>query len=239
MFCTQCGSPLPDSAAFCPACGAKAGAAEAAVPEACTACGSRSLRKIRKGVYLCEYCGSRFFAGGQDAVPGEAEAEADLLALFMLASEHEQKDDIAGELRILLKGLDLLPDNATLLLKLGRAHWRLGQNRQALEYFRQAAQVSPENPVIYINMANIYLTQGQYAEARPLYERSLAIMEADPLSATANDIAVSYGNYGNCLGKMGDRKGAKKYLSIAKKKGYNPESLANVCRQLGLNPRWL
>lgn len=25
----------------------------------------------------------------------------------------------------------------------------------------------------------------------------------------------------------------------AKKKGYNPESLANVCRQPGINPRWL
>ena len=88
-------------------------------------------------------------------------------------------------------------------------------------------------------MGNICLTQGQYADAKLLYEKGLAIIEADPLSATGNDIAVAYGNYGNCLGRMGDLKGAKKYLSIAKKRGYNRDSLANVCRMLGLNPRWL
>ena len=239
MFCIQCGSALPEGAAFCPACGAKTGVSEGAAPDACSACGSRSLRKIRKGTYLCEYCGSRFFADGQDTADGEEEAEVELLALFALASEYEQKDDIAGELRILLKGLDLAPENPTLLLKLGRAYWRFGQNRKALEYFRQAERLDPNNPVVSINMGNICLTQGQYADAKLLYEKGLAIIEADPLSATGNDIAVAYGNYGNCLGRMGDLKGAKKYLSIAKKRGYNRDSLANVCRMLGLNPRWL
>ena len=239
MFCIQCGSALPEGAAFCPFCGTKAGVSGETAPDACPACGSRGLRKVRRGTYLCEYCGSRIFSAGHDAAGGEEETETELLALFELSMEHEQRDDISGELRILLKGLDIDPENVTLLLKLGRAYWRLGMNKKALEYFRKAERLDPDNPVTYINMGNIHLTQGQYAEAKPLYEKGLAIMESDPLSALGNDIAVSYGNYGNCLGKLGDIEGAKKYLSIARKRGYSRESLANVCRQLGLNPKRL
>ena len=239
MFCIKCGAALPNGADFCPKCGTRTGASDRTPPESCTACGSRALKRVRRGEYLCEHCGSRYYVNGEEGIESEEEAEARLMALFVEASEYEARDDIPAELQILLKGLDIAPQNIDLLLKLGRSYWRLGQNRKAMEYFERAEASDPGNPVISIGVGSVYLTQGLYAEAKSLYEKGLSIMEADPLSATANDIAVSYGNYGYCLGKLGDRKGAKKYLSIAKKKGYNPESLANVCRQLGLNPRWL
>ena len=99
--------------------------------------------------------------------------------------------------------------------------------------------MDPDNPTVYCNIGNVYFTQGQYAAAKPLYEKALAGIEANPMRVSGNDIAVSYGNYGNCLGKLGDLEGAKKYLSLAKTKGYSRESLRNVCRQLGLNPKRL
>ena len=245
MFCIRCGGKLPDGAAFCPACGAKAGPEtearpeEAAPPTACAACGSRHLRKVRKGEYRCEYCGSRFFTDGQDASASEEDVETELMALFEEAAAYESKDNISAELKVLLKGLDLDPENCLLLLKLGRAYWRLGLDEKSLEYLRKAEQLYPDNALVYFNLANIHLTRGEYAAAKPLYEKSLAAIEANPLSVSANDVAVSYANYGNCLGRMGDLKGAKKYLSIAKAKGYSSTSLANVCRLLGLNPKRL
>lgn len=245
MFCIRCGSRLPDDAAFCPACGANADpetearSEEGAPPAACASCGSRHLRKVRKGEYRCEYCGSRFFADGQDASASEEEVSTELMALFEEAAAYESKDNISAELKVLLKGLDIDPDDCSLLLKLGRAYWRLGLDKKSLEYLRKAEQLYPEDALVYNNIANIHLTRGEYAAAKPLYEKSLAAIEADPLSVSANDVAVVYGNYGNCLGRLGDMKGAKKYLSIAKAKGYSKTSLANVCRQLGLNPKRL
>ena len=239
MFCMNCGVALPEGAAFCPKCGSRTGTPNGTPPESCTACGSRSLKRVRRGEYLCEHCGSRYYVNSEDGIESEEEADAKLTALFVEAAEYEARDDVPAELQILQKGLDIAPQNVTLLLKLGRSYWRLGQNRKAMEFFERAEVSDPGNPIISIGLGNIYLTQGLYAEAKSFYEKGLAVMEANPLLVTANDLAVSYGNYGNCLGKLGDRKGAKKYLSIAKKKGYNPESLANVCRQLGLNPRWL
>lgn len=235
----RCGAALPGGAAFCPACGAEAGVSGTAPPGICTSCGSRALKRVRKGEYVCEFCGCRYCGNGEGEADSAEAAEAELAALFAEAAEREQRDDIPAELRILVKGLDLAPENCSLLLKLGRAYWRLGQNRKALEYFRRAEQADPDDPIVRINMGNVFLVQGQYAEAKALYEQGLAIIGADPLSATPNDTAVSYGNYGNCLGKMGDLKGARKYLALAKGKGYDPRSLANVCRGLGIDPESL
>ena len=66
------------------------------------------------------------------------------------------------------------------------------------------------------------------------YEKAVAIIVSDPLSASAEDTAVTYGNYAYCLGKLGDRKNAKKYLSIAKEKGYSKDSIDTICRDLHL-----
>ncbi len=236
MFCMHCGTALPEGAAFCPACGAETGIPGSTPPVICASCGSRALKRVRKGEYVCEFCGSRSYGSGEGEPKSPEAAEAELAALFAEASEYEQRDDIPAELRILVKGLDFAPENCSLLLKLGRAYWRLGQNRKALEYYRKAEQADPADPIVCVNTGNVWLVQGKYAKAKALYEKGLAIIEADPLSASPNDVAVSYGNYGNCLGKMGDLKGARKYLAVAKAKGYDPQSLANVCRQLGIDP---
>lgn len=249
MYCTKCGGKLPEAAVFCPVCGTKvepetvskaeARSAGPASPAVCTACGSRSLRKIRRGEYLCDYCGSRFLAEEDDAVMSEEDAKAKLMALFEEAARYESRNEIGQELGVLLKGLDLAPENSTLLLKLGRAYWRLGSDEKAMEYFRKAEKADPGNPILHNNIGNIYLTKGQYTAALPFYENAIAALEANPMSVSANDAAVLYANYGNCLGRLGDRRGAKKYLSIAKAKGYSAESLNNVCKALGLNPRRL
>ena len=239
MFCMSCGAALPDGAAFCPACGAKlTPEADPAAPRLhalrCTACGSGSLRKLRRGEYRCEHCGVSFYADGQDPGSDLEARDADLAVLLSEAAAFAEKKDYKGELRTLVKALEIAPEDNTVLLRLGRAYWRLGSNEKALEYYRTAEKLYPEDPVVYINIGSVYFKLGQYTQAKAQYEKAVEMLRSDPTSACAEDIGVAYGNYAFCLGKLGDRKNAKKYLSLAKEKGYSKASIDTICRELHL-----
>ncbi len=248
MFCMYCGAAVPNAAAFCPACGRQIAGEPASVkespadkeliPSVCKSCGSNSLKRVRRGEYLCEHCGSRFFTDAKARAESGEETESKLAAIFAEAVEFDDRRDYKAELETLVKGLDIAPDNCTLLLKLGRVNRRMGFPKEALEYYRRAEAADPENPIIYVNMATLYIGQGQTAQARPLLEKAIAMIEADPLSAPSGDITVTYGNYALCLGKLGDRAGAKKYLRKAKELGCSKDEIKDICRQIGLNA-WL
>ena len=240
MFCISCGSSLPDNALFCPVCGTKV-AAESKSEEPylhsmkCTSCGSSNLKKTHTGKYRCEHCGTTFYADGQS--PGEhKEAQDANVAVFLSeAQAYAEKRDYRNELQLLAKAMDLAPENNTVLLRLGRAYSRLGLPEKALEYYKKAEELYPDDPVVYVNIGTAYYNLGHYAEAKAQYEKGIAIIESDSMSACADDIAVAYGSYALCIGKLGDKKNAKIYLSIAKKKGYSQESIDTVCKQLHLN----
>lgn len=234
MYCSSCGALLPEKAAFCPSCGARAGGG-GCVPLVCPVCGGNRLKRLRTGEYRCEHCGSVLLTERRESAENDAGRDARLDAIFAEAAGYEEKDDFRAELRVLARGLDVAPDSCTLMLKLGRAYWRLGYTQKAQEYYRRAQELNPDDPVVYINLGSLYLTGGLYAEARPQYEKGLALIEADPLSATPGDAAVAYGNYALCLGRLGDPEGAERTLRIAKEKGYRPESIDYVCRTLGLD----
>ncbi len=240
MFCISCGASLPDNALFCPACGAKvAGAAKPGdsplLAVRCTSCGSSSIRKVRTGKYQCEHCGTVFFTDRQ--VPEEEDElrDAKVAALIYEAQTYADNKDYQNERQALAKAICLDPDNNTVLLRLGRAYWRAGLCEKALEYYRRAEELFPEDPVVYGNIGSAFLKLGHNEEARTEYEKGLAIIEANPLSACAEDIAVAYGNYALCLGRLGEKERARKYLSIAKEKGYSRESINTICRELHLN----
>ena len=240
MYCMFCGTLLPDKALFCPACGAKLTGEtkreESELrPVRCTSCGSGELKKVRAGEYRCTHCGTLFYTDGRR--PGEEDEARDVKVAVLLseAQAHAEKGDYQNELRTLAKAMELDPENDTVLLRLGRAYWRLGSVDKTLEYFRRAEELYPGDPVVYVNIGSAFLKLGQYAEAKEQYERGIAIIEADPRSACAEDTAIAYGNYALCVGRLGDKKSAKKYLSLAKEKGYSRESIDTICRQLHLN----
>ena len=242
MFCIYCGTRLPENAAFCPVCGTKVAIIKAAEKEGpsgkrmhaivCASCGSGNLKRINKTEYLCEHCGSRFFNEESGDVMSPEEKKAELLSVFAEADNHAGKGDYQAELIALRKGLKLLPEDSTLLLKLGRASSRLGLVQEAMEYYHKAEKVNPDDPIVYVNQAVEYLKQDMPAEAKPLLEKAFALIETDPMSASVADTAVSYSNYALCIGKLGDRAGAKKYLAIAKKKGCKEHTIDYVCKAL-------
>lgn len=242
MYCISCGAQVPENAAFCPACGAKVArpapeekaSDQTLRPLVCAFCGSGNLKKVRKGEFLCEHCGRRFLADVQDEVLSPEEARAKLLAILAEAEIRADRKDYQGELSALSKGLEVEPEDPTLLLRLGRSCQRNGLVQEAMDYYRKAEAVSPNDPIVYVNQGALYVRQDMDAEAKPLLEKAIAMIEADPMSASSGDIAVTYGNYALCIGKLGDLRGAKRYLVIARKKGYSKESISYICRKLGI-----
>ncbi len=239
MFCISCGAALPDNAVFCPVCGA--GVTNSSKPKSsqlhslkCTSCGSSSLRKLPAGEYQCEHCGTMLYTDEQDPRKNHETVDAKVAILLSEAAAFAGKKDYTNELQTLIKAVELAPENNTVLLRLGRAYWQLGSFEKAMEYYRIAEELYPNDPTVYNNIGSTFFKSGHYAEAYEQYGKAIAIINSDPKSACAEDIAVFYGNYAYSLGKLGDKKNARKYLSIAKEKGYSKESVNKICEDLHL-----
>lgn len=239
MYCIFCGAALPENAAFCHACGAEVtGGGE---PEKvhlysmrCSACGSGALKKIHIGEYRCEHCGTVLYTREQHSAADQEALDAKVAVLLSEAAAFEEKKDYDSQLQTLIKAAELAPENNTVLLRLGRAYWQIGSFEKAMEYYRIAEALYPNDPTVYNNIGSTFFKSGRYAEAYEQYKKAIAIVDSDSLSACAEDIAVFYGNYAYSLGKLGDKKNAKKYLSIAKEKGYSKESINRICEDLHL-----
>ncbi len=239
MFCISCGAALPDDAAFCHTCGAKVSGGDG--PETvllhsmrCSACGSGSLKRIRMGEYRCEHCGTMFHTNELHPAADQETVDAKVAILLSEAVAFADKKDYHNELQVLTKAMELAPENDTVLLRLGRAYWRLGSLEKAMEYYQAAEELYPDDPAVYINIGSVFFKSGHYEEAKAQYEKAIAIIVSNPMSACAEDIGIAYGNYAYCLGKLGDRENAKKYLSLAKEKGYSKESIDAICKDLHL-----
>ncbi|MCR4707527.1 MAG: hypothetical protein K5746_06230 [Clostridiales bacterium] len=190
---------------------------------------------LPEGAVFCPSCGNRVAPKPYTEMDEWPETGV-LLSIFQEADRYEQKDDYQAELRVLSKGIRIAPNNCTLMLRMGRAFWRLGYDQKALDYYRKAERLNPLDPIVYVNIAALYISRGMYAEAKPYFEKGIGIIEKEPLSASVSDTAVTYGNYALCVGELGDIPGAKKYLSLAKKNGYRRESLETICGRLHINP---
>ena len=231
---------------FCSACGTRVEQKSPSVhPQAdesslftlkCTSCGSNRLKRLRAGEYLCEHCGTSFFTKEQR--DWEEDSDTTLVALLDKAESYAEKDELQSEHNALATAYSVAPENKDVLLRYGRSYIKLGFPQKAMEYFRKAEALFPNDPIVYGNIGTALLKQGHFAEAKQQYEKCLSIIEEDPSSASVGDVAVSYGNYALCVGRLGDKKSARKYLSIAKEKGYRSASIDWICKELHI-PRFL
>ena len=172
----------------------------------------------------------------QEPAMSEAKREIKLISLFTEAAALAEKGEYAKELDLLLSNAELGSKSASYMIKVGRAYRRLGYNHKALEYYEKARELDPKDPTIYSNIAIVYVTAGEYSEGKPFFEQAISMAEAAPLSVSTGDLASIYGNYARCIGMLGDIRGAKKYLKLAKDKGYNEAYFNDVCQTLHINP---
>jgi tetratricopeptide (TPR) repeat protein len=84
----------------------------------------------------------------------------------------------------------------------GNAYFSRGEMEMAIQAYNRALQLDPSFGRPYSNLALAYLTQGQYAEAILLYERSLELLNSD------KDKAVSWNGLGNIYRCINDYENA-------------------------------
>ena len=155
-----------------------------------------------------------------------------MMDIFVKAAEYAEKDDYQQELQVLTSGFLVDPENCVLFVKLGRCYRRLGMSQKALECYEKAKSLNPDDPTIYANIGVVYMTNGQPEKGKPYFQQAIRMVEADPLSATANDKATLYGNYGRCIGLTGDLEGAREMLIKARDMGYAEKYLKAHCDDL-------
>ena len=195
MFCSKCGTKIPDDSAFCYQCGARVVTqASAAAPQAET--------------------------GGKDAVQKGPVTEKELLDAYYRSAECDVKDDFWGALSILSEYKERAWDNDVFLLKLGRAYRRCNMPSKALECYMRAAEVNPNNATIYVNAGAIYLLNGEYEDAVKLYKAGVDKINANPVEYNRDDIGVALANYGAALAGLGRKKEGEAYIRGAESYGY-------------------
>ena len=84
----------------------------------------------------------------------------------------------------------------------GNAYFNRGEMEMAIQAYNRALQLDPSFGRPYSNLALAYLTQGQYAEAILLYEKSLELLSSD------KDKAVSWNGLGNIYRCINDYENA-------------------------------
>ena len=80
----------------------------------------------------------------------------------------------------------------------GNAHFNQGALEEAVAAYNKAIQIDAGYGVPYSNLALTYVTQGQFAEAILLYQKSVALLESD------RDKALSWNGLGNAYRCIND-----------------------------------
>ena len=246
MFCIHCGGTLPDGAAFCPSCGKKVINYSSAVhtqtaksifrPGVCPACGSNQLKVLRPGVYLCEHCGTKSFSEEPAALEDDAPLDVRVAVLLKEAEEYSANKDLKNELLSLSKALPLAPENYSVLFYLGRCYSRLDLYDKALECFRKADALYPNDPDVTVMLGTVNMNRGNTVEAKGYYEKVLKMIEEKQVPVSSSTAVTVYVSYGHCLGRLGDKEAALKYFSLAKENGYSQSGIEPYCKELGLDP---
>lgn len=168
----------------------------------------------------------------------ETDLETKFNKILYKSSVYHEEEKYDQELDALLLAQKLKPDNASVLIKLGRVHRILGDNLKALEFYNKAKAIDPRDPTIYMNMGAVYTLKGDYATGKALYEQAIDLFE-NGATGTINDRATCYANYALCIGKWGNIKVARKYLIKAKRNGYNEKNIIGICGMLNIDPESL
>ncbi|MCW8896362.1 tetratricopeptide repeat protein [Sulfurimonas sp.] len=111
-----------------------------------------------------------------------------------------EKADTAFEEGDMQKALALLTEanakekqNSDVLFKIGYILQQLGDNSEALNYYKEALETDKNNEYIHNSMASVYRANGEFVSAKMHLTESLEINNENP---------VTYYNYGNLLVDM-------------------------------------
>lgn len=185
--------------------------------EKCPGCGAiLVLSKDRRNM-ICEYCGSTYPVKNiNGALASKDAVDAKIVSLYAEAEEYRQKEDYGLELNALASALELSPDNARTLVKLGRAYRTMNFFAKAEECYERAIEVDPQYGAAYCNLGAICLLSGENQKAVEYYEKGIELVD----KRNASDYSTSLANYALAIGRSGDKRKAAALLDKAEGLGY-------------------
>ena len=127
------------------------------------------------------------------------ESKGDVMTKQELPDLHQiKKNAIASKIKdIPLQEIES-DGSANVWNEKGNFHFKRGAYNDAIDAYNKAIQSDPSFGWPYSNLALTYLTQGQYAEAILLYQKSIALLNS------AKDKAVSWNGLGNVYRRIND-----------------------------------
>ncbi len=236
MFCNKCGKPTADTDAFCRYCGNKlsnlSNYTDASVSQPqevestakpqfdrnkCSVCGGNELIKVGLTDYCCDFCGSKFTVNENNEVVDSKLTESELLDVYVKANKFASLEFYVEELQLYLEHLSKASDNPLFLVKLGRAYRHCDMYDKAIEVYNTVIAIDPTYGAAYTNIGAVYIFTKQYKYAEENIRKGIAVMCADRLRFTNDDIGVAYSNLALSVGYQGRKKDAVKFLAIAEK----------------------
>ena len=123
----------------------------------------------------------------------EAFSTFDASSLIEKADEEMQKGDYQKALAIYSEANIKAPKDAETLFKMGYVLDKQERDSEAMDYYKEALELDPNNSYIHQAMASIYRKTQEFASARNHLNASLKIDDKNP---------ITYYNYGNLLVDM-------------------------------------
>ena len=142
----------------------------------------------------------------QPSRTAEAFSAFDASYLIEKADEEMQKGDLQKALAIYSEANIKAPKNPETLFKMGYVLAQQERDDEALEYYKEALSLNPNDTAIHQALASLYRKMGEYASAQMHLNKSLEIDDKNP---------ITYYNYGNLLVDMKDKEVAKEMYANA------------------------
>lgn len=93
------------------------------------------------------------------------------------AQERVRKSDLASDptVQAIMAAIDQQLASAQQLAAFGNFVSEAGMHREALEYYRVAVRIEPDDPVLWVNLGTLHRKLGELSAAQSAYARALAI----------------------------------------------------------------
>ena len=114
---------------------------------------------------------------------------------YFLAHVHKSKGDIARSIAAFRRVLEIVPDDVTTLIWLGRMYLDQGQADQAEPLFARARQLAPREPAVLAGLGQSALARRDYGGAVSALEEALSLDGS--LASLHSPLAMAYRGLGD------------------------------------------
>lgn len=180
----------------------------------CEACGGSELKKSGN-MYICEFCGSKYFLDNQGREQNSVLTATKVITLLEESKKLHESNQFVSELNVLTEAINLDETNSRIMVHLGRCYRALNNPNKALEFYDKAIEINPYEGTAYANMGTIHLLRGEYEAAKQCYDKGLPLIDKCDF-----DYWIAQANYAVAVAKLGDPEKAEKMISEAESRGY-------------------